>query len=55
VAAGALLVAGAGGRLSTYSGASHDGLGHQIVASNGHLHEVMLRQIEAARHTLPAS
>ena len=55
VAAGALLVAGAGGRLSTYSGAPHDGLGHQIVASNGHLHEVMLRQIEAARRTLPAS
>lgn len=54
VAAGALLVAGAGGRLSTYSGAPHDGLGHQIVASNGHLHEVMLHQIEAARRTLPS-
>ena len=55
VAAGALLVAGAGGRLSTYNGAPHDGVGHEIVASNGHLHDPILRQIEAARSTLPRS
>lgn len=53
VAAGSLLVAGAGGHLSTYSGASHDGFGHQIVASNGHLHEVILVKITKARQTLP--
>jgi myo-inositol-1(or 4)-monophosphatase len=55
VAAGSLLVAGAGGRLSTYSGVPHDGFGHQIVASNGRLHEFMLSKITEARQTLPAS
>ncbi len=55
VAAGSLLVAGAGGRLSTYDGALHDGFGHQIVASNGHLHEVMLSKIAEARQTLPST
>lgn len=53
VAAGSLMVTGAGGHLSTYSGAPHDGVGHQIVASNGHLHEVMLSKIAEARQTLP--
>jgi myo-inositol-1(or 4)-monophosphatase len=53
VAAGSLLVVGAGGQLSTYSGAPHDGFGHQIVTSNGHLHEVMLSVITEARQTLP--
>ena len=42
VAAGSLLVASAGGQLSTYSGAPYDGFGPQIVASNGHLHEAAL-------------
>ncbi len=55
VAAGSLLVTGAGGRLSTYSGALYDGLGHQIVASNGHLHQTVLSQITEARQTLPPS
>lgn len=55
VAAGSLLVAGAGGRLSTYSGAPHDGFGHQIVASNGHLHAIVLHKITEARRTLPPS
>lgn len=55
VAAGSLLVAGAGGHLSTYSGVPHDGFGHQIVASNGRLHEFMLSKIAEARQTLPAS
>ncbi len=52
VAAGALLVAGAGGRLSTYGGDPHDGFGHQIVASNGHLHDIMLSKLAEARRTL---
>lgn len=55
VAAGSLLVAGASGRLSTYSGDPHDGFGHQVVASNGHLHEAMLNKITEARKTLPPS
>lgn len=55
VAAGSLLVTGAGGRLSTYSGTPHDGLGPQIVASNGHLHAVMLSKLTEARQTLPPS
>jgi myo-inositol-1(or 4)-monophosphatase len=51
VAAGALLVASAGGRLSTYTGAAFDGLGSQIVASNGHLHDAILARLAAVhRH-----
>lgn len=50
VAAGALLVASAGGQVSTYSGAAFDGLGHQIVASNGHLHDIILAKLAALRH-----
>jgi myo-inositol-1(or 4)-monophosphatase len=53
VAAGSLLVARAGGQLSTYSGAPHGGFGSQIVASNGHLHAIMLGKITEARQTLP--
>ena len=49
VAAGALLVACAGGRLSTYTGEPFDGLGHQIVASNGHLHDTMLAALARVR------
>jgi myo-inositol-1(or 4)-monophosphatase len=45
VAAGALLVASAGGRLSTYTGAAFDGLGPQVVASNGHLHDAILAKL----------
>ena len=55
VAAGSLLVTRAGGRISTYDGEPHDGVGHQVVASNGHLHEVMLSKIAEARETLPLS
>jgi myo-inositol-1(or 4)-monophosphatase len=49
VAAGGLLVASAGGRLSTYTGTAFDGLGPQIVASNGHLHDAILSQLAAVR------
>ncbi len=53
VAAGSLLVTSAGGRVSTYSGTPHDGFGPQVVASNGHLHDVMLRHLVEARQGLP--
>ncbi len=49
VAGGALLVDGAGGHLSTYSGAPYDGTGHQVVASNGHLHAAMLAKLASVR------
>jgi myo-inositol-1(or 4)-monophosphatase len=49
VAAGALLVACAGGALSTYDGAPFDGLGHQIVASNGPLHTALLAELAKVR------
>ncbi len=48
-AAGTLLVACAGGQLSTYSGAPHDGVSHQVVASNGHLHAAMLARLASVR------
>jgi myo-inositol-1(or 4)-monophosphatase len=49
VAAGALLVASAGGQLSTYTGAPFDGLGPQVVASNGHLHNAILEKLASVR------
>jgi myo-inositol-1(or 4)-monophosphatase len=49
VAAGALLVAAAGGRVSTYSGTPFDGLGHQVVASNGHLHDIIVAKLATIR------
>ena len=49
VAAGALLVASAGGQLSTYTGEPFDGLGHQVVASNGHLHSTILATLASVR------
>lgn len=52
VAAGALIVAQAGGCLSTYAGEPYDGVGHQIVASNGHLHDAMLGKLADVRQTL---
>jgi len=52
VAAGALLVASAGGQLSTYTGEPFDGLGHQIVASNGHLHSALLATLANVRQDL---
>ena len=51
VAAGALLVACAGGMLSTYDGTPFDGLGHQIIASNGPLHAALLAELAGARRT----
>ncbi len=51
VAAGALLVDCAGGRLSTYDGTPFDGLGHQIVASNGPLHAALLAELARSRRT----
>ncbi len=51
VAAGALLVDCASGTLSTYDGTPFDGLGHQIVASNGHLHAAILAELASVRRT----
>ena len=42
VAAGALIVREAGGRMSDFGGAAHDVLGTETLASNGHLHDAML-------------
>jgi myo-inositol-1(or 4)-monophosphatase len=53
VAAGALLVTSAGGCVSTYTGTSYDGLGPQIVASNGPLHAAMLAQLATTRQPSP--
>jgi len=51
VAAGSLLVECAGGTLSTYDGTPFDGFGHQVVASNGHLHAAILTELASVRRT----
>jgi myo-inositol-1(or 4)-monophosphatase len=43
VAAGNLIVEEAGGRVSDFSGAPCSGSGRETLASNGHLHDAMLR------------
>ncbi|HEY5657006.1 MAG TPA: inositol monophosphatase family protein [Myxococcota bacterium] len=43
VAAGNLIVEEAGGRVSDFSGAPCRGAGRETLASNGHLHDAMLR------------
>ncbi|HXT71835.1 MAG TPA: inositol monophosphatase family protein [Vicinamibacterales bacterium] len=48
MAAGALIVEEAGGRVTDYSKRPIDLFGGQIVVSNGHLHEDMLTVIDAA-------
>lgn len=52
VAAGSLLVASAGGVVSTYDGTPFNGVGPQIVASNGHLHAPILAELAKARRTI---
>ncbi len=42
MAAAALIIVEAGGRVSNYQGEPHDVYKRQIVASNGHLHEAIL-------------
>ena len=49
VAAGSLLVEEAGGRVTNMDGSALDLAGAQIVASNGHLHEQVLRVIAQTR------
>lgn len=49
VAAGSLIVTGAGGMVTTYDGTLFDGVGHQIVASNGYVHAAMLAHLARAR------
>ena len=48
MAAGALIVEEAGGRVTDYANRPIDLFGGQIVVSNGHLHEDMLTVIDAA-------
>jgi myo-inositol-1(or 4)-monophosphatase len=45
------VAAGAGGTLSPYDGTSFDGLGHQIVASNGYQHAALLAELARIRRT----
>lgn len=49
-AAGMLIVTEAGGKVSDYSGNPMTLKGRQNVASNGHIHEAMLKVIEPYRH-----
>jgi len=46
VAAGSLIVEEAGGRMSNYRGLPFDVYGKQLLASNGRLHEAMIRVLE---------
>jgi myo-inositol-1(or 4)-monophosphatase len=56
VAAGILIVREAGGRATDFAGTRDCVSGRQIVASNGHIHEQMLRVIaEGAEAPLPES
>jgi myo-inositol-1(or 4)-monophosphatase len=48
-AAGALLVAEAGGRVTDFAGGPFDGSGREILASNGLIHESMLRVLAEPR------
>jgi len=48
VAAGAALVLAAGGRVSDYSGRAADVTTGQIVATNGHVHDALLAELELA-------
>jgi myo-inositol-1(or 4)-monophosphatase len=52
VAAGALVVAEAGGRVSLMDGGPYDLTAGQILASNGHIHDDMLAVIADARAVL---
>lgn len=50
--AGALIVAEAGGQLSTYDGGAVDPRSGKLVASNGRVHDAAVRTIREARHKL---
>lgn len=49
VAAGALLVTEAGGRMSDFSGGPFDPFGNELVATNGHIHDEFLKILFADR------
>lgn len=51
MAAGALLVAEAGGRVSLADGTAFDPMGVEIVATNGHIHQELCRIIHDERTT----
>jgi myo-inositol-1(or 4)-monophosphatase len=54
MAAGALIVAEAGGRLSNYRGSTFDAHGREIVATNGRIHGALLDLIGADDGGVPA-
>jgi myo-inositol-1(or 4)-monophosphatase len=53
VAAGSLIVAEAGGRVTAFDGAPYSSRGRQVLASNGVIHEAMCGVIEAFRSPQP--
>ena len=55
MAAGSVIVREARGQLTDFSGSDLSIYGHELVASNGHIHQAMLRVLrdEPARTTLP--
>lgn len=53
VAAGALLVSEAGGRITTMDGHPFQSAGRETLASNGVLHEAMLAVLAGSLHDLP--
>jgi myo-inositol-1(or 4)-monophosphatase len=53
VCAGALIVEEAGGRVTGMDGSPFDGLAGHLIASNGSLHEEMLRVIREFRTSRP--
>ncbi len=46
IAAGALIVAEAGGRVTTLAGEPFTSRGGEVLATNGHLHDAMLETIQ---------
>ena len=54
IAAGALLVREAGGTVTAIDGGPFDPLGHEVVATNGHLHEAIREVVAAAHETADA-
>jgi myo-inositol-1(or 4)-monophosphatase len=53
MAAGALIVREAGGRVTDYAGGTLDLFGRRIVASNGRVHEAMVAIVKATARPVP--
>ncbi|MDF2576895.1 MAG: suhB-A [Chlamydiales bacterium] len=52
IAAGALLVEEAGGKVSAYDGSALDIMEPQILATNGHIHQSMIQELSILRQTI---